>query len=472
MGGRFSAGWLTSERLSGTVTFLFTDIEGSTRLLKQLGRARYGELLADQQRLLRGVFAAHRGEEVDTQGDSFFVAFRSAGDALSSAVDIQRAWPLNDGPRARRCGCGSASTRARPRPPSERYLGFSVHRAARIGGAAHGGQVLVSDPTRSLVEDDLPERVFLRDLGSHRLKDIDRPERIFQLAAEGLRAEFPPLRGAERVKSQPVLRRRSLLAATAAGVVAAAVAIPVFAIGGGSGGSVALASVDANAVGAVDASTGKIVASVSVGTTPGSVAFGEGSIWVTNADDHSLSRIDPKTNAAVQTIQVGNGPAGVAVCGGFVWVANNLDGTVSKIDPRTNNAVDTKQVGNRPRGVACGKHGLWVANSSDQTLMRLDPRSGTLRGTIQVGSGADGVADGAGAIWVTSESSGSVTRIDPGRERDQDDERRQRRECRHGRPPERSGSRTAWTERFQGSTRPRTVSLRRLLSATALAVSA
>jgi YVTN family beta-propeller protein len=155
------------------------------------------------------------------------------------------------------------------------------------------------------------------------------------------------------------------------------------------------------------------VASVPVGTTPGSVASGEGSIWVTNADDHSLSRIDPETNAAVQTIQVGSGPAGVAVCGGFVWVANNLDGTVSKIDPRTNSAVDTKQVGDGPRGVACGEHGLWVANSSDGTVTRLDPRSGTLRGTIRVGSGADGVAEGAGAVWVTSESSGSVARIDP-----------------------------------------------------------
>jgi YVTN family beta-propeller protein len=402
-----------SERLSGTVTFLFTDIEGSTGLLKQLGRARYGELLADQQRLLREVFAAHRGEVIDTQGDSFFVAFRSAADAISAAVESQRvlaAHPWPEGADVRvRIGIHSGEASA----TEERYLGFSVHRAARIGAAAHGGQVLVSDSTRSLVEDDLPEGVVLRDLGSHRLKDIDRPERISQLAAEGLQAEFPPLRRAEPVKTSPILRRRSLLAAVAAGVIAAAVAIPVFALGGGSGGSVALAGVDANAVGTVDASTGKIVASVPVGTTPGSVAFGEGSIWVTNADDHSVSRIDPRTNAAVQTIQVGSGPAGVAVCGGFVWVANNLDGTVSKIDPRTNSAVDTKQVGGGPRGVACGEHGLWVANASDGTLTRLDPRTGTLRGTVRVGSGADGVADGAGAVWVTSESSGSVARIDP-----------------------------------------------------------
>ena len=274
--------------------------------------------------------------------------------------------------------------------------------------------MLVSDSTRALVEDDLPEGVFLRDLGPYRLKDIDRPERISQLAAEGLRAEFPPLRGAERVKPPPVLRRRSLAGCgwplvwsrrrsrSPCSRSAAARAAPWRS-------PVSMRTRSARSTPRPAGSS----ASVPVGTTPGSVAFGEGSIWVTNADDHSLSRIDPKTNAAVQTIQVGSGPAGVAVGGGFVWVANSLDGTVSKIDPRTNSAVDTKQVGNGPRGVACGEHGLWVANSSDRTVMRIDPRTGTLRGTIPVGSGADAVADGAGAIWVTSESSGSVARIDP-----------------------------------------------------------
>src|SRR5262249_15292823 len=162
-----------------------------TGLLKHLGRQRYGQLMADHQRLLREVFAAHRGEEIDTQGDSFFVAFRSAADAVSAAVEIQRAlaahqWP--DGAEVRaRIGLHAGEAWA----TGERSLGFSVHRAARIGGAAYGGQVLVSDSTRSLVEDDLPAGVFLRDLGLHRLKDIDRPERISQLAAEGLQADFP-----------------------------------------------------------------------------------------------------------------------------------------------------------------------------------------------------------------------------------------------------------------------------------------
>ena len=159
--------------------------------------------MADQQRLLRKAFAAHRGEEIDTQGDSFFVAFRGAADAVSAAVEIQRAlaahrWPVGAEVRVR-IGIHTGEASA----TDERYLGFSVHRAARIGGAAHGGQVLVSDSTRSLVEDDLPDGIFLRDLGVYRLKDIDRAERISQLAAEGLQVEFPRLRGAELVKPRP-----------------------------------------------------------------------------------------------------------------------------------------------------------------------------------------------------------------------------------------------------------------------------
>ena len=221
-----------SERLSGTVTFLFTDIEGSTTLLKALGRDRYGEVLARHQVLLREVFAAHQGNEVDTQGDQFFVAFRSASDAVAAATAIHRALIAEDwaeGAELRvRIGIHSGEASA----AAERYVGFSVHRAARIGAAAHGGQTLLSSATRELVEDDLPAGVSLRELGSYRLKDIDRPEPVSQVVADGLTIDFPPLRGVERVKTPvPLLRRRALLAAMLAGVVAAAVAIPVFALG-------------------------------------------------------------------------------------------------------------------------------------------------------------------------------------------------------------------------------------------------
>jgi class 3 adenylate cyclase len=212
---------------------VFTDIEGSTRLLKQLGRPRYRTLLADHERLLRETFLRHRGEVVGTEGDSFFVAFRSATDAVAAAVAIQRAlaaWTWPDAVDLRvRIGVHSGEAEA----TAESYLGLSVHRAARIGSAAHGGQMLLSSSTRELVEDDLPEGLCLLDLGQVRLKDLDRPERISQIAGEGLQRDFPPLRGAENIAA-PSLRGRSLLLATLAGVIAAAVAIPVFALGGSS----------------------------------------------------------------------------------------------------------------------------------------------------------------------------------------------------------------------------------------------
>lgn len=199
--------------MTGTVTFLCSDIEGSTQLLKRLGRDRYATVLADQQRLLREVFAAHGGEEVDTQGDSFLAAFRSAKDALSAAVAAQRTIAAHDWPEdvelRLRIGIHSGDADS----SDGRYVGLAVHRAARIGAAAHGGQVLVSSATRELVEDDLTDGISLADLGTVRLKDFDRPERIAQLEAEGLQREFPAVGGVERdeppfVRFSPLVRVR------------------------------------------------------------------------------------------------------------------------------------------------------------------------------------------------------------------------------------------------------------------------
>jgi predicted ATPase len=160
---------------SGTVTFLFTDIEGSTRLLHELGDA-YADVLAEHRRVLRDAFARHGGVEVDTQGDAFFVAFARASDALAAAREAQAA--LN-GPVRVRIGIHTGE----PVVTDEGYVGIDVHRAARIAAAGHGGQVLVSQATRDLVGTD-----SLRDLGDHRLKDLTAPERIYQLGD----GHFPP----------------------------------------------------------------------------------------------------------------------------------------------------------------------------------------------------------------------------------------------------------------------------------------
>jgi predicted ATPase len=164
-----------SELPAGTVTFLFTDIEGSTKLLEEHGD-RYADLLDEHRRVLRDAVERHHGVEVDTQGDAFFVAFQRASDALAAAEQAQEALELPV-----RMGIHTGE----PQLTGEGYVGMDVHRAARICAAAHGGQVLVSSATVAIVRAD-----GLRDLGEHRLKDLSAAERIYQLG-EG---EFPPLR--------------------------------------------------------------------------------------------------------------------------------------------------------------------------------------------------------------------------------------------------------------------------------------
>jgi hypothetical protein len=161
---------------TGTVTFLFTDIEGSTRLLHEHGE-RYAELLVEHRRRLREAFAGHQGVEVDTEGDAFFVAFRSARDAVAAAAEAQAA--LGGGEILVRIGLHTGEAQV----VDGTYVGLDVHRAARIAAAGHGGQVVLSASTRELVE------AAVSDLGEHRLKDLLAPERLFQLGSE----RFPPL---------------------------------------------------------------------------------------------------------------------------------------------------------------------------------------------------------------------------------------------------------------------------------------
>src|SRR3954466_8052805 len=161
---------------SGIVTFLFTDIEGSTRLLQEHG-AGYADLLAEHRRHLRAAVSRHAGVEVDTQGDAFFVAFADAEDALATAAEIVDA----DGPVRVRIGIHTGS----PTVTDEGYVGLDVHRAARICAAAHGGQVVLSEAARQALGADPG-----LDLGFHRLKDLGTPERLFQLGSD----PFPPPR--------------------------------------------------------------------------------------------------------------------------------------------------------------------------------------------------------------------------------------------------------------------------------------
>ena len=203
---------------TGTFTLLFTDIEGSTQLLQHVGD-QYDSVLSECRLILRAAFRQWNGQEVDTQGDAFFVAFARATDAVSAAVTIQRAvashpWPEGVAVRIR-IGIHTGE----PQRTAYGYTGLDVHRAARIMSTGHGGQVLLSQTICSLVEQDLPEDVHLRDLGEHRLKDLGRPMHLFQLVISDLPADFPPLNTLEGslnnlpVQPTPFLGREQEVAA-------------------------------------------------------------------------------------------------------------------------------------------------------------------------------------------------------------------------------------------------------------------
>src|SRR5436305_5426697 len=177
---------------TGTVTLLFTDIEGSTRLLQQLGN-HYDGVLTECRQLLRAAFHQWKGHEVDTQGDAFFVAFPRATDAVSAAVDMQRALATHVWPEGVTVRVRMGLHTGEPQLSTENYVGLDVHRAARIMSAGHGGQVLLSQTTRDLVEHDLPTGVSLRDVGAHRLKDFQQKSHLFQLVMADFQASFPPL---------------------------------------------------------------------------------------------------------------------------------------------------------------------------------------------------------------------------------------------------------------------------------------
>lgn len=402
---------------TGTVTFLFTDIEGSTSLLKRL-RDGYGEVLAEHERILRDAIAAAGGQVVDTQGDAVFAVFPRARAAVTAAVAAQRAlaahtWPEGGVVRVR-MGLHSGE----PAVGADRYVGLGVHRAARISAAAHGGQVLLSGVTSELVEDELPPDMRIVDLGEHRLKDIDRPERLFQLVVEGLETEFPRVRTgdsdatalADAVGRKPFLRsRRAVVAVAVAVAVAAGVAV-FLSIGGGNSRA---ALVNADSVGFIDANGGRVRSQVRVEEAPTAVATDARAVWAANSTAGTVSRIDPLTRTVRQTISVGERPTGIAVGGGGVWVANHDDSTVSWISPQTNGVVKTIPVGAGPTAITYGFGSVWVTNADDRTVSRIDAGDGEVAAVIRTDAVGRGIAVGGGSVWVTDESTRSVLQIDP-----------------------------------------------------------
>ena len=395
------------ERPTGTVTFLFTDIEGSTRLLQQL-RDRYGEVLSTHARLLREAIEHFDGHEIDTQGDAFFAAFARARDAVAAAVAAQRAlaaerWP--DGVAVRvRMGLHTGE----PLADGERYVGMGVHRGARICAAGHGGQVLLSNTTRELVEDDLPDDIRVRDLGEHELKDLKRPERLFQLEIDALPSSFPPLRtaqasafegregelarAAEDVARPRFTSRRAVLAAVAGVAIAAAVLIPLLALGGSSQRAVA-----PNSVVALD-SSGSIAATVPVGARPVALTAGADALWVANLDDRSVTRVDVKSRQALRNIPIGDAPTALAASADAVWVSHGTQ-AVSKIDSTYNRLSSTRRLlpfsyfGGTMRPTLAAFGSVWFV-TPDGSVLRFDPDSERVVASVVVGNTPSAIAAG------------------------------------------------------------------------------
>jgi class 3 adenylate cyclase/streptogramin lyase len=373
-----------TEVTSATATFLFTDIEGSTELLKT-HRGEYASILVDHHRILRDAFSAFGGREVDNQGDSFFVAFPRARNAVLAAATIQRsiaehAWPGGAAVRVRMgIHTGEAEVAA------DRYVGMSVHRAARISSVGHGGQVLVSPTTAGHLEDedDLPG-IALRDLGEHRLKNISRPVRLHQLDIDGLPRDFPPLSSEPR---EPDRRRRIALAGAVVVALAAAAA---------------------------------------------------GALWLTRDPPppavvpNSVVRIDPRTLEPTQVVPVGQAPDFVVVAGGFVWVTHYIffgadvgsagDRTLTRVDPSTGETVVVGG-GLAPCALTADPSGdVWVANCFGEgtgvrsNVVRVDAESLRFEATWPIPSftadtSVRTLAYGDGALWVNV-AAPQVERID------------------------------------------------------------
>ena len=406
---------------SGAVTFVFTDIEGSTRLVRQL-RDRYAAALAEHQQMVRAAFTSHGGHEIDTQGDAFFYVFGSAHEAVLAAVEAQLAlsshpWP--DGSQLKvRIGVHTGAAE----PANGRYTGLAVHRAARICAAGHGGQILVSQATQSLIEDEEEHlAVSLRDLGDERLKDIDRPVHLYQVVAPGLPAEFPPLRGEadaadslQATSTTPFWRRRRAVVGAVLAVLAATAAA-IFLVTRGT--ATGLSVVQPNHVGLIDPKTNTIVAEIPVGVRPGPLAVGGGKVWVGNLDERTLTKIDPARQAPAGTFPLDNRtPTGVAVGAGSVWVAHGALGQLSAVDPEFGQVVKTIDAAGEASGstngaVAVGAGAVWAV-FADSTLARVDPRALAVTGRALTASAPAGVVVANGFVWVVNSDSANVQRFD------------------------------------------------------------
>ena len=345
---------------TGTVTFLFTDIEASTELLRRLGD-EYGSAVSLHRKVLREAVERHGGYEVDTQGDSFFFTFQRASGAVQAAIEAQRALAEHewaDGATVRvRMGLHTGEALLE----DGRYHGLSVHRGARIAGVAHGGQVLLSESTRSLLADEEKlSSVGFRDLGPLNLKDFDHPIRVYRLVAPGL----------ENVNRKPSVRpksRKQLVVAAAVVVLAAGLAAVLVIRLRGGGDAL---EVPADSVAVVDPASGKARQAVAVGHAPNSIVLASSAAWVASGESGTVTRVDAHTY--VPSTPIGgfqSAPFELAAGRGQVWATEQTAG-LATIDVATQ-TVSAPIPLQAPSGlhysaqaIAYGYHALWIGGRS------------------------------------------------------------------------------------------------------------
>ena len=384
-------------------------------------RSRYADVLVEHQRLVRAAFAQHGGHELDTQGDAFFYAFGSAHEAVLAAVDAQRALSSYPWPEETEVKVRMGIHTGQAAPANGRYTGLAVHRAARICSAGHGGQILVSQATQSLLEDEEEGlAVGMDDLGEQRLKDIDRPVRLYQVTAPGLVTDFPPPRGEEEAleptAAPPVWRRTPTIVAAALVALALIAGAVLLATRDTSSG---LSGVRPNHVGIIDPATNQITGEIQVGLRPGPVAVGGGAAWIGNLDDRSLTKIDVRRRVSAGTYSLDNRtPTGLAVGEDSVWVAHGVLGKLSAVDPEFGQVTTTIDVaagealGSTNGSVATGADAVWAVYG-DSTLARVDPIDVKVTGRTVTGSAPAGIVVAYDFVWVVNTDSATVQRFDP-----------------------------------------------------------
>ena len=377
-------------------------------MLRALGEG-YVEVIADHGRICRAQAAAHGGREVDSQGDSFFFVFSRAKDAVRASAAMQLAfleheWPGGDRPRVR-MGLHTGE----PTVDAERYVGLGVHRAARIGAAAHGGQVLLSNATRELLEEDPSDGISIRDLGSFRLKDFDRPERLFQLIAPGLERDSRMPRAPRVEKPRPPERRfrtrqprvvGPALLITAGVVVLLALVL----VRAGADG----VDVEANSIVRIDADDNEVAESIRVGRSPTGLVVTDDAIWVANEQDRVLMRI--AKDSAEETI-IG-GIAGATSLArderGNVYVSSFDHPYVWRIDPVQLEVVERFRVRTRAVDLELGGGFLWVLDRFANAVVRIDLARQKENVALSVASEPFAATFGYGALWVAA-GDGSVS---------------------------------------------------------------